>query len=280
MKRHVKAVLSLGFFGITSLGTVLARLIGLGRPRLVVLYYHAVPARHRIEFARQLEAVCAGAEAVVPANFSGPATPGQLFVAITFDDAFTSVVKNALPELAARGMPSTIFTPSGALGRTPAWEMEEAAEDRAETVVTADVLCGLASDLVSVGAHSITHPRLPQVDRQAASAEIAGSKAQLERLLGREVTLFAFPYGEYNEDVVDLCREAGYRHAFTIVPHVVDPTDGAFLRGRVSVKPNDGSLEFWLKMRGAYAWMPWASKLKTWLLRRVSAAGMGTRTTQ
>ena len=244
----------------------IVRFIGFNRPRLVILYYHSLPPAKRAAFARQLDAVQSGCDAVVPADFSGPAVPGQLFVAITFDDAFTSVVENALPELAARGMPSTLFAPPGLLAQSPSWEMEEEhAQDRRETVASRDTLRAVAGDLVAIGAHSVTHPRLPRVDREAAVAEIFGSKEQLERMLEREVTLFAFPFGEYNDELLGLCRGARYRHAFTIVPRVIDPTTDSFVRGRVPVSLDDGALEFWLKMRGGYSWMPRLSRLRSWL---------------
>lgn len=271
MKRHLKVFVSLGFFVAARVHDWALRVLGFGRPRLVILSYHAVPAESRHRFARQLDLARAGACAVVAADFSGPARSGQLLVAITFDDAFTSVVDNALPELAARGMPATIFTPSGMLGRSPTWEMEISDPDRIETVAGIDVLRGLSPDAVLIGAHSVTHPRLPKVGPKAAAAEITESKAQLERLLGRKVLAFAFPYGEYDEAMVDVCRAAGYRFAFTIVPKVVDPTANSFLRGRIPVRLDDSTLEFWLKMRGAYAWMEWASGIKARFGRRGSA---------
>ena len=270
IKRWTKLALSLVFFG----GATLARLIRLDRrPRLIILYYHSVRAKDRAAFARHLDAVRSGSDAVVPADFCGAVKPGKLLVAITFDDAFTSVLENALPELASRAMPSTIFAPAGALAQGPGWEIEEKyAEDRTEMVAAPEMLRAAAGDLVAIGAHGSTHVRLSRISRDAAFAEIAGSKEQLERLLGREVTLFAFPFGDFNDEVIDLCRKARFRHVFSTVPRVVNPRTAAFLRGRVSIELDDGPLEFWLKMSGAYCWMPGVSRLKARFDRRDAAA--------
>lgn len=48
---------------------------------------------------------------------------------------------------------------------------------------------------MTIGAHTRTHPNLPSAGLEAAAAEIAGSKARLERELGHEVTMFSYPNG-------------------------------------------------------------------------------------
>jgi peptidoglycan/xylan/chitin deacetylase (PgdA/CDA1 family) len=272
-------VLSLIFFALWWPWHRLACLCGLGRARLVILYYHAVPLAMRARFARQLDILGASAEAVVPPDFQGNAPPGQLLVAITFDDAFVSVVENAVPELAARGMAATLFAPSGQLARHPEWYMETTAEDRFESVASAELLKNLPPFL-TVGAHSITHPFLPEIDCERAAMEIVGSRADLKRITGRDVVTFSFPYGEYDDHVVELCRSAGYRFAYTTAPAMVDPADTSFLRGRVLVELDDSPLEFWLKMQGAYSWRAPLRYLKRRLWPRPARQGEADRSSE
>jgi peptidoglycan/xylan/chitin deacetylase (PgdA/CDA1 family) len=267
-RRCLDAVVGLVYLAAWTTANRIACLLGFGRSRLVILYYHSVPAAQRARFARQLDAIRAGADAVVAADFCAATAPGRLLVAITFDDAYVSVIDNALPELAARGMPATVFTPSGMLGARPAWQMEAADTDRFETVATGERLRALKQDLVTIGAHSVSHPRLPELDRDAASAEIGGAKSALTRLLEREVSVFSFPYGEFDDDTVELCRTAAYRFAYHTLPRMLDPADASFLRGRVRVDLSDWTLEFWLKLRGAYNWQRGPREFKRWLRRR------------
>ena len=91
---------------------------------LTTLYYHGVSAAQRRGFARHNEMLTRLAT-VVPADWIGDAAEARLLVAITFDDALTSVFDNALPELDRHGFPCTIFVPSGKLGRLPDWMMED-----------------------------------------------------------------------------------------------------------------------------------------------------------
>jgi peptidoglycan/xylan/chitin deacetylase (PgdA/CDA1 family) len=272
IRRHAEMAVSLVFHMFWSLGHRARCALGVGQPRLVILYYHGVPAALRVRFAAQLDAIRAAAD-VVRADFHGPAEPGQLLVAITFDDAFVSVLENAVPELRDRGMTATIFTPSGALNCPPSWWMEPEAEDRQEAVASVELLRALPQDVITIGAHSITHPFLPDIEPEAAAWEVAGSRAELSRLLERPIDTFAFPYGAYADHVVALCRAAGYRFAFTTVPDMLDPRDDPFLRGRVLARLDDGRLEFWLKLRGAYSWKAPMRRLKRRLWRRTQRYG-------
>ena len=234
-RRCLDAVVGLVYLAAWTTANRIACLLGFGRSRLVILYYHSVPAAQRARFARQLDAIRAGADAVVAADFCATVAPGRLLVAITFDDAYVSVIDNALPELAARGMTATIFTPSGMLGGQPGWQMEAADTDQFETVANGECLRTLPRDLVTIGAHSVTHPHLPELDRDSASAEISGSRSALTNLVGRDVTMFSFPYGEYDDGTVELCRTAAFRFAYHTLPRMLDPADASFLRGRVRV---------------------------------------------
>jgi peptidoglycan/xylan/chitin deacetylase (PgdA/CDA1 family) len=202
---------------------------------------------------------------VVPADYHWEAAPGGHSVAITFDDALASALDYAIPELRARRMPATIFVPAGALGVAPNWQKEDDYADSGELVATADALRASLSDLVQLGAHSLTHPYLSRLCSQNARLEIAGCREQMGQIFGIDVRIFAFPYGDHNPAIVELCREAGYERVFTNIPSPVDPTSGGFVRGRVLVEPWDGPIEFYLKMSGAYAWMAYVSATKRWL---------------
>lgn len=238
------------------------RLVG-RRPsaRFVVLYYHEVPTEARTRFARQMEALTRGTT-VVRAAHTGPLPDGGSYVAITFDDAFRSVRTNALPELLSRGFPATIFVPVDFLGQKPGWEIRDGVN---EEVMTCDELRSLP-ELIELGSHSLSHPHLTRIDGARLREEVDTSRHKLAELLGSDVSLLAFPYGEYDDRVVDTCSEAGYERVFGIDPWPADPAGADFVRGRVPVDLNDSPLMFHLKARGAYGWMIHASALKRTLL--------------
>ena len=184
-------------------------------------------------------------------------------MAITFDDAFRSVRMNAVPELLSRGFPATIFVPVDFLGQAPGWEIRDGVN---EQVMTCDELRALP-ELIEFGSHSLSHPHLTRIDAARLSEEVNTSRHKLAELLGSEVSLLAFPYGEYDDRVVDTCSQAGYERVFGIDPWPADPAGRDFVRGRVPVDLNDSPLMFHLKARGAYGWMIHASAAKRRLAR-------------
>ena len=262
MKRRLKIVISLGYYVCISIRRLARRFLGVGTADpLVVLLYHAVPDEARARFARQMSIVSRYAQ-VVAADEAPRTTEGRRAVAITFDDAFRSVAQNAVPELARRSFPATIFVPAGVMGRSPDWGFESDSMDKAESVMTQEELRQLASDLVTLGSHSTTHSRLSDLDDASLRDEVGGSRHLLEQAVGNNVTLFAFPYGAYDDRVVDACRTAGYTRVFSVDPRAAAIDGSDYVRGRIEVELSDGALEFFLKIHGAYAWMVHASALK------------------
>ena len=88
--------------------------------------------------------------------------------------------------------------------------------------MTVDELRSLAaSRMVTIGAHTVSHSRLSALTPTAQREEIASSKKQLESWLGKEITLFSYPFGrrsDYNEATLAICREAGFAKAAANFP--------------------------------------------------------------
>lgn len=261
-KRDSMIAVSLIYYLLRGAFCHLLRLAG--RPiieRLTVLYYHGVLPEDRPGFARQMDALHRGAR-VIPASYRGRVLPGKKCVAITFDDALTSVAENALPELAKHSFHSTILVPVGWIGRTPGWAMEGgnaafaavADTNLTEMVMSSKQLKALPASLVSLGSHSLTHPSILELDAERARAEIEDSRQQLAELSGREIVEFSFPYGDHDASAVAMCRAAGYKAVYSIRPQEIDTSASELLRGRTKVDPSDGPIEFFLKFNGAYHW--------------------------
>jgi len=262
MIRIVKLVISILYCGILQLKAVFSKLTGGEPPGLcMVLYYHSVKPEERSRFARQMDDLVKWTRPV-RADLKDPLKKGTRHAAVTFDDGFQSVVDNALPELVKREIPFTVFIPTGHLGRRPRWGAGEGFQDEGERIMTADQLKELPCDLVSIGSHTVTHPRLALLSEKEAFAELYNSRKELESILGREIELFSFPHGEYNQALVQLAGKAGYKRVFSITPLPGLSERREFVTGRVWVSPREWRLEFLLKLLGAYCWLPAAFSLK------------------
>lgn len=125
-------------------------------------------------------------------------------VVLTFDDAWADNHANALGPLSAHRLPATLYVPSRLLGK-PGY-------------MTSAQLLEMASCGVTVGAHSRTHANLPTCSPGELRREVMGSKDDLEDLLGRPVTSFAYPTGLLNDEVVAAVAAAGFASAVTTRP--------------------------------------------------------------
>jgi peptidoglycan/xylan/chitin deacetylase (PgdA/CDA1 family) len=262
VSRIAKCGISLASFVILAASKVVRTLTGVSpRGKCMVLYYHSIPREQRGQFAKQLDVILRLCK-VVDATKAHDLPAGSEYAAITFDDAFENYVEEALPELKKRTMPSTMFVISDALGKG------FGPVGHAEKVMSADQLRALPEDLVSIGSHTVSHPFMPEIASEVARGELVNSKLALERILGRGIATFSFPFGGFSSELVEICREAGYRRVFTTLPEFFTGGPDEFAVGRIRVDPTDWPIEFRLKLAGAYNWLPAAFALKR-KLRRV-----------
>lgn len=106
------------------------------------------------------------------------------FYAITIDDVPESFYYNAYPLLREFGIPFTIFINTTLLGK--------------EGYITEEQLILMSQcDLCTIGSHGVNHCEFAFLTPQKIKEEFYDSKKYLESIIGREVTLFAFPYGTY-----------------------------------------------------------------------------------
>ena len=77
-------------------------------------------------------------------------------------------------------------------------------------------------------------------------------------MLGHTVTLFAYPYGETNDDVDALTRDAGFEAAFATDRAPVDHSQNIFRIRRAVVFPRNTAWEILIKTQSWYgAYQEW-----------------------
>lgn len=129
-------------------------------------------------------------------------------VLITFDDAYGGVARYAAPELEARGMKAVFFVIVDSIGKGLSKDYHHA---------SAEELRAMASTgLFSMESHTLSHPHLDQLSSDDLNKELRESKARIEDLIGRPVKMIAYPFGDYNKEVIDGVIDAGYGAAFIV----------------------------------------------------------------
>lgn len=178
--------------------------------------------------------------------------PAKRVFAVTFDDAYRSVMRLAAPVLDAAGVPATVFVPTRFIGsEVPmSWPGDGGWSNgpHASELIPMSwaELESVAERGWEIGSHTVSHPKLPELDPDAARDELVASKIECERRLGAECSSVAYPFGAHDAAVAELAREAGYAAAAGVRP-LGDPRD-PLRRTRVGIYRGDGAARFALKI--------------------------------
>ena len=87
-----------------------------------------------------------------------------------------------------------------------------------DTVSAAQLATFSRDPLVTIGSHTVSHPRLAQLPTEQAALELRESRRHLEALLDREIGHLAYPFGRHDAcgaREFDLARASGYKTAVT-----------------------------------------------------------------
>ncbi|MGA2480766.1 MAG: polysaccharide deacetylase family protein [Spirochaetia bacterium] len=144
----------------------------------------------------------------------GTALPAKPFI-ISFDDNWQSQYVYAVPLLKKYGFTATFYI----------WVVVVGMKNH----MTWDEVREISAAGMQIGCHTWTHPFLTRVkDDQALKKEILGAKQRIEAEIGKPVTSIAYPFGQYDQRVVDAVKEAGFTSARSTWPGVVHSTEGLF----------------------------------------------------
>lgn len=154
-------------------------------------------------------------------------------VVLTFDDAYLDFYEAAFPLLHEHRMPVTLFVPTGFVGGTSRWLVEEHEESR--RLLSWGQLAELSRHGVEIGSHTHSHPQLDLLDRAAVAREVALSTALLEDNVQQPVATFAYPFGYSKRAVREAVADAGYAAGFAVRDLRSVPADDAFAIPRFTV---------------------------------------------
>jgi peptidoglycan/xylan/chitin deacetylase (PgdA/CDA1 family) len=225
----------------------------------LVLCYHALspswsaalsttPAR----FERQLELLLGQGRRGVTFTEATRAKPGERLLAVTFDDAYRSVIELAAPILERHGVPATVFAPTDHIGseQPMRWEGIEqwlGGVDEPELVpMSWRELRELAERGWEIGSHTCSHPHLTRIGDDALADELARSKSTCEQELGAPCGSLAYPYGDLDGRVVEAAASAGYETAAAL-PSRLDER-GRLQWPRIGIYNADDELRFRVKV--------------------------------
>lgn len=172
------------------------------------------------EFERQMRHLKSAGYQGVSVGEAIKFSPG-LRVALTFDDGCETDLISAAPILNTLGFGATFYATVGFLGQ--------------RGYMTESQLRQLSDSGFEVGCHSMTHPYLSDLDEAGLRREIIDAKIRLEQVIGRTVEHFSCPGGRFDERVVHIAKEAGYRTLATSRPCLNSRSSDAYCLGRIAI---------------------------------------------
>ncbi|HUY48265.1 MAG TPA: polysaccharide deacetylase family protein [Streptosporangiaceae bacterium] len=228
-----------------------------------ILLYHSVSANppgwitpfavSPAEFAGHLDAVTAsGRQPLTVSQYAdglrGRAVLPPRPVLITVDDGFADFARFALPALAERNLPSTLYVTTGALTDLGGGSVLPPA-----AMLAAADLPGLEAAGVEIGAHSHTHRQLDLLPGREAAAELLRSRDLLAEALGHHIRSFAYPHGYWRARVRRLAGEAGFDSACAVGNALSSARDHPLALSRLMVRAGISAptVAAWLSGTGA-----------------------------
>jgi len=155
-------------------------------------------------------------------------------VLLTFDDGYANLFINVHPLLQELGFVYTVFLVSEKVGKTNDWVSRDG-YDPTPLLTWAEIEEMQSGGGVEFEAHTATHPHLADIPAAEARREMADSKDALEQRLHKPMTTLCYPYGSFNEGVMDMAGEVGYTQAVTTEFGRVRNTDHPLRLPRISV---------------------------------------------
>ena len=231
----------------------------------LVLCYHGVSSDWPSELAvapEALERQVAGllARGYVGVPFTEVLDPGgpDLRLAVTFDDAYTSVHDHALPVLSSLGVVATVFAVTDHVGspRPMSWPgIEEWASGS-----HAGEVCSMSWEQFEavleagweVGSHTCSHPHLTGCTDERLADELVCSREALARRLGACASI-AYPYGDVDLRVAAAASYAGYTAGAALPRRIRRATPLAW--PRVGVYRGDDGRYYRLKVSRGVRWV-------------------------
>lgn len=132
------------------------------------------------------------------------------FVCLTFDDGYHDNYDIAYPILKQYEIPFAIYVATGFIdNRLPMWWYpgeQLGINTESLKILDADPLC-------TIGAHTVSHPKLDTLSFDEQKKEIEQSCLELETLLGHPIKHFSYPHGAYNNETLDIVKDNGFRSA-------------------------------------------------------------------
>ncbi len=199
-------------------------------------------------FEKQIETLVAGGYTFLTAKDIGELFDGNVTtipekpIVLTFDDGYRDFYTDAFPILKKHNVKATVYVIAGVVDFRN-YMTEKQLQEIA------------ASGLVDVGAHTVHHVSLKNMDAATVEKEVRESKQMLEAITGQSVVSFAYPNGSYDEAAMAAVKAAGFTTAVATKPGIENGPSNQYdlVRLRTGGRSGEQLLQY-LEQKNFTAW--------------------------
>jgi peptidoglycan/xylan/chitin deacetylase (PgdA/CDA1 family) len=201
---------------------------------------------------------------------SRPETRNPKLVVLTFDDGFRDFHTAAFPVLQKHGFTTTMFLSTAFIGEThrsfsPRVQSKPKTQNSKFKI---DLECLTWNEIremqkagIEFGSHTVSHPKLYELDFAEIESELRNSKLEIEERLGVSCPTFAYPYAfpgtdaDFTKRFHETLKSCGYSCCVTTEVGRVGRTDNFYRLKRLPVNSLDDTALLQAKLDGAYDWL-------------------------
>jgi glycosyltransferase involved in cell wall biosynthesis len=145
-------------------------------------------------------------------------------VLLTFDDAYESLITNAVPVLDRLGIPAVVCTVSDEIGGYNSWDVARGATKL--PLLTSEQLGGMRRSGWEIASHTRRHAHLTELRNSELRVDLTESRDAVTRLGLGAPRFLAYPHGEHDRRVRSRVRRTGYAAAFALTTARTHPSRG------------------------------------------------------
>lgn len=152
-------------------------------------------------------------------------------IAITIDDAYTTVYNEAWPRLRRAGLPFTLFAATGPI------------DQRLADYMTWEQVREMAAAGVTIANHTVSHAHLADLPEEQVRGELEHANRRFQEELGFVSRLHAYPFGEFGSRERAIAEELGFEAAFGQHSGVAHANEDLFALPRFALNERYGSIQ-------------------------------------
>jgi peptidoglycan/xylan/chitin deacetylase (PgdA/CDA1 family) len=173
---------------------------------------------------------------------------GERPIILTFDDGYEDNYTILFPILKEFGFTAVIFLVTKLSCNE--WGIKDGEPQL--KMLTKEMIREMSDYGIEFGGHTRTHPNLKNVSEEKLMDEILGCKKDIEEITGKQCISFSYPYGAYNEKVLQAVQNAGYKYGITTIFGPKNISEDKMRIRRIEVRPNTTLFSFKRKVSGRY----------------------------